>query len=72
MLATLTLFIFSRLARIPSSEYTTLQETRDKTYDTYPRELQLKLIESIERAHSSLDTSKIRSKSYYDKKVNTQ
>ena len=60
-----------RLARVPSSD-TALQETGDETYDSYLRELQQKLIESTDQARLNLDSSKIRSKSYYDRKVNRQ
>ena len=63
--------VFGLLARVPSSD-TALQETGDETYDSYLRELQEKLVGSTDQARSNLDSSKIRSKSYYDRKVNRQ
>ena len=63
--------VFGRLARV-SSANVTFQETRDGSYNQYLRELQTKLVTSLNRARSNLDESKNRSKSYYDRKVNVQ
>ena len=63
--------VFENVARVPSSD-AALQKTGDETYDSYLRELQQKLTESTNQARSNLDSSKIRSKSYYDRKVNRQ
>lgn len=62
--------VFGKLARQPSSEITS--DLKEKTYDDYLYELITNIHDLQELARECLIASKIKSKYYYDKKINPQ
>lgn len=63
--------VFEKLARVPSAD-TPFDATDDNSYNSYLIDLREKLSESTLKARENLNQSKIRSKRYYDRRVNTQ
>jgi hypothetical protein len=63
--------VFGKLARQPSSEITD-DIGKEKTYDDYLHQLMTKIHDLQALARECLIASKIKSKYYYDKKINPQ
>jgi len=65
------LYSVYKLARLPSSEITDDAE-EPKTYDIYLTQLMTDIHNIQELARETITTSKIKSKKYYDQKINLQ
>lgn len=62
--------VFGNLARQPSNEIT--EDIKEKTYDDYLYKLMTDIHDLQELARECLIVSKVKSKYYYDKKINPQ
>lgn len=63
-------FVFGKLARQPSSEIT--DDIKERTYDDYLYQLMTNIHDLQELARECLIASKVKSKYYYDKRINPQ
>lgn len=61
--------VFGSLIRVPSSD-TYLFEVADEFYSTYLQNLQEKITELQKLARENLTAAKVRSKTYYDRRIN--
>ncbi|XP_078051433.1 uncharacterized protein LOC144477582 [Augochlora pura] len=63
--------VFGTIARTPSAN-ASVHDSSDESYTRYLENLQTTISDTITKARENLGAAKLRSKSYYDRKVNVQ